>query len=821
MGKGFKKLNNQGSTLLTIIICIALIGILGSMMLSATMTNLQMKIVESNSKKNFYTCEMAMEEIRTGIQELTAQVMKKVYEEEVLPEYASYLILSEGQKNLKIHNLVAQELGRVLGTGIVAPDEIFTRSDIVVNHEVLNTYLSKPNHPDPDHPERGYTDLYPSYLSAVKSTYIDNDGDGNPDFSGASIVLTELKVEYTEGDYQTSITSDIRVTLPKFTFTSASESVHFNMVQPFQDYVLVADNSISANNTYGKDTISGNVYAGENGIDIKNNLKNGNYEVNMSGDHIVTRGNIKVSDTAKLIIGNLDGSIDSHNKPMVWANNLVTQTTGNSYPSHPTILQISGISIIKDDLVLDGINSQVTMNGAYIGYTGLHSEKGSAVMINGTGSSLLLSGLSPLVLAGRAHINVEDGELNKDSDILTGESVALKSNQRAYLIPGKFIEGIEHNPVTEADIMSSGVLVNPVVTIENDTDINYLDFVAGAVSPFQIAVKQSRTSSGSSLLRYYYLNFGSGKQADDYMMHFYGRFPELLDQMAPFTLGNVTVPTAENYSVGNVMSYPDTTDGSDKTVVLASGLSETLKASYPDDASLDAYIANISLNAPIFEGTLLDGNSVRQLGGLYKRMSNLLTLGETATAYQEDHKVVASGMVRGGIRYFIDHVDTLEDDNFDYIKKDMDYTFYTTGSPKQTFAVVDGDVIIDENAFLYGILIASGNITIEDGATIHGMVISTGETNVGNIIAGNHITVKGRLAATNQIILGTESSFEINETIENNYIAPIFQSKGDLLSNLFHNADTTVNFTALEPVSSLVDISMSGLISYENWRKNE
>jgi type II secretory pathway pseudopilin PulG len=86
------KLNNQGSTLLTVIICIAFIGILGSMMLSVTMTNLQMKIIESKSKENFYSCEVAMEEIRTGIEEIAATKIQEVYETKVLGNYADFLL---------------------------------------------------------------------------------------------------------------------------------------------------------------------------------------------------------------------------------------------------------------------------------------------------------------------------------------------------------------------------------------------------------------------------------------------------------------------------------------------------------------------------------------------------------------------------------------------------------------------------------------------------------------------------------------------------------------------------------------------------------
>jgi hypothetical protein len=120
-------------------------------------------------------------------------------------------------------------------------------------------------------------------------------------------------------------------------------------------------------------------------------------------------------------------------------------------------------------------------------------------MINGSGSSLNLSGLSNLILAGRAHVDISNNSLNKDTEILTGESVAFKSNQRAYLLPEKFITNIRHNPVTQADYSTVGT---PVIQIDDSTEaIKYNNYLAS--TPYKIAAKQT----GATTLRYYYFNF--------------------------------------------------------------------------------------------------------------------------------------------------------------------------------------------------------------------------------------------------------------------------------------------------------------------------
>jgi hypothetical protein len=76
------------------------------------------------------------------------------------------------------------------------------------------------------------------------------------------------------------------------------------------------------------------------------------------------------------------------------------------------------------------------------------------------------------------------------------------------------------------------------------------------------------------------------------------------------------------------------------------------------------------------------------------------------------------------------------------------------------------------------------------------------------------------LAAVKDIRLGTDCSFTINEDIENNFIAPLFLKEGTILSNLFKTGQATVNLISTEPASNLVDLSISNMITYENWRKN-
>ena len=789
----FKKLNNQGSTLLTVIICIAFISILGSMMLSVTMTNLQMKIVESKSKKNFYSCEEVMEKIRVAVQEKASESVKYVYENEVLAKYATYLALPEIDINPTIKRNVAAKMLRTIGgfTETTTDDQILAQASstgipIITNYFLGEGYLT---------PEDNGMVTWPVLMYNATATT-------------STIRMNQITIQYENGDYRTAIASDIVVTIPDFSFTNTigTEVVNYLLAQPFPNYIMLADKSITSNNSSGVNNISGNIYAGLSGINI-NGQNVPTHTVNLNDGTIVTRGDITVSNTAKLNIGT-----SSTITPLIWAKNLITNTTFNN-PSGTTDLNINAISVIKDDLVLDGLKSNVNfLGGAYIGYTGTHDAEGSAMIINGAGSSLNLLLLNDLVLAGRAHVSVADSGLDKKSDILTGESIAFKSNQRAYLLPGKFIKDIKHNPITLEDYTTSGL---PVIEITNDTETTgikyteYVDVTSLTTDTYKIAAKKT----GSTVLRYYYFNFTSGKLADAFLKRYTNSaYYSTLNMMKPFSIGNVTLPIGGTASVvGNSMSY-NSTDG----VKLTDGLS----LAYTDDATLDTAIANTILSAAVYNSTALKDKKVGMLSNAYSQLTHLLTI-DNAEVYLEGENVVESAIVPGGVGTIILRNSPLATTTYtDFKKNNGNITCNnTTNSTLKSFWVVNGNVTINANAFYNGFLIATGDITIGDGAKINGLIISTGENGTSKITVGNGANVIGQIATVGEIMLGQGCNLSTYASPETDEIAALFAAEGTILKELFNDSEMTVNIEISNPAPSLVDLSQ--IMSYENWKKIE
>ncbi len=87
--KGIKhKLNNAGSTIVTVIIVIAFISILGTTLLYLSGMNYYMKMTDQKTKESFYEAETALEEIKAAINEDVVNAAEKAYMD-VMVRYAT------------------------------------------------------------------------------------------------------------------------------------------------------------------------------------------------------------------------------------------------------------------------------------------------------------------------------------------------------------------------------------------------------------------------------------------------------------------------------------------------------------------------------------------------------------------------------------------------------------------------------------------------------------------------------------------------------------------------------------------------------------
>ncbi|MBD5087685.1 MAG: hypothetical protein HDT30_02550 [Clostridiales bacterium] len=195
-------------------------------------------------------------------------------------------------------------------------------------------------------------------------------------------------------------------------------------------------------------------------------------------------------------------------------------------------------SYIMDDLSLDAPYSDVYFGGggAYYGYsfnkdnttdtkTTLDAEYSSAILINGSYSSLDTSGMSSILLGGRAYISNfhqsnESYHLPK-KNILMGESLSVKSNQNFYLVSPEHLKNGCTNPMTWAAYQSNapdGEVLSDEVTRPSSKLGKLLKSGTGqGVVPY---IYDISGTSGNAALVYFYYNFKSQAAADTYFKQY-------------------------------------------------------------------------------------------------------------------------------------------------------------------------------------------------------------------------------------------------------------------------------------------------------------
>ena len=78
VGKFQKRLNNEGSTLITVIVAIAFVTILVTIILGTTVVNVRMKGIDRRTHDDFYYAEKSLNDIYTGLGQEFVQIDRQV-----------------------------------------------------------------------------------------------------------------------------------------------------------------------------------------------------------------------------------------------------------------------------------------------------------------------------------------------------------------------------------------------------------------------------------------------------------------------------------------------------------------------------------------------------------------------------------------------------------------------------------------------------------------------------------------------------------------------------------------------------------------------
>lgn len=596
MMKRFLK-DKNGSSLVLVMICMSFLILLAGAVITTTITNIYLKSSQKATQENFYQTDSILDAIAAGIQNESSKASATAYQK-ALGEYNASLTSSGDPLNDKY----AKDFLTDMLKALTGNDNVVYDATGSTTYQYLDSVLL-------------------GYLSEDQAQYYvkHTDNKGTMTLDGDALVLKDVQVikeHDTQKDYETTLTTDIRIEVPTVSTEAHSE---------YLNYAVLADNQILADNGSIAPKIQGNIYAGTvERNDSQEQSKagivvGGGASLTINAEQIITRGDLRVSN-GKLTIGK---SKSSDKNAELWVENIIT--TNDAAGNGDNDVNINAATYVADDTEITGNNDSVTLKGKYYGYNyvddytsvvaspmpkkrSTKAEYSSSISVNGHDDNLLMTDLTELVLAGRTFIskkisNTTDVSPLDNPDIELGESLAVKSGQLSYFVSAVvdgntegFVKKVED---VEAEKPGSTHITNMPGEGTFDTDtvadracyyfeansVQYLfDYQAyedrigipkkdgakqfdvkkmidsGELDPAQPLKLYSRKDSNVSAqqINYFYMNFADSKAASKFFTLFYN---EAAQQQVYDTVNKtyvdavgIQLPDLDNNNMGYILS---------------------------------------------------------------------------------------------------------------------------------------------------------------------------------------------------------------------------------------------------------------------------
>ena len=719
-----RKRRNRGSSIVIVIIAMAMIGILATTLLWMSYINYKIKVNDIRNKNSFYSAEMVMEQIVAGLQKEASDSVAVAYQE----------VLSDWDELQSESNRYSSFASTYLDT-LVKHLRDADKGNGYYKRDIL----------------KGYVDT--SVWDHVNQTAWDNGTDDTDEakkkppvmelVNGNSLILRNVFVSYMDEDRLSIVSTDLCLDVPEIVFTQSGS------IDELYNYILISNQGIRLTEGGGQVTGDGSIYAG---TDDKGK---GGIVINPASSLAINNGRYVISKGEIDVIGPGAGFIVRDAKETgssVYAKNLDLQSGTISLDSN---------TYIANDLTLSGNGSKATLTKEYYGY-GISAESGigdsktdqensSAIIINGQNSTVNMSGVNTLMLAGRAYIgtNTTKKELDQNAEavangdaakknekaVLMGESITVKGGQIAYLVPteclgvynGETIIG--QNPVTQ-DVATK------IQTYKNDYGENFkeVDFTRAvsrlgglSLSSFgvtdmdhirKVSTQYVGGGTESKSLTYYYLVMDAENAAKYYQTYYLnGSNKETIDNYF------------KKYATGGIVLGDYTSEQNSYTILGNALVSDVLSQSGVSLLASTATASNTMTTAEVYRKS-------GEIANVYKGLTtNLSEDGASASSFQNVFDSVIKKEIvtknadgsetRETIQEYLIHNGTgstmefTTDDGLKGIITAGSYTLSsaTSGASNIRLIVSLGDITIDRN--FTGLAIAKGTITI-NGAVSNG-----------------------------------------------------------------------------------------------------
>lgn len=676
MKKAEQKLDNKGFSLILVIICMTLIGVLTTMIVTTSVNNVQIRVVEQEASDNFYSAEEVLDEIKANVEKRANQTLGTAYTQ-FLQKYAA--TLPKDRENMFVTALAA------------ALQDLF-KNDFIDGYneaDFLSNYLGVAGGRD------GVS------IGRADNVLIDDD-----DESGTSVITIKgLEITYTdENGYKTDIKTDlvVKVTYPKFFEDSMT------IGPSFLDYAIITDGDVEKNAGNSLTNINGNVYSGH---DL---TLNDGARMTIQSQYVIAKNIINIGNGSGLSIakGSLaNAEYASTKQAGLWTQNIQTTTTNRTSSSNNSLIISNMDCYVQDDLTINGMDDSVYISGGnYYGYgSGLSDNalSNSAININARDITLRIDGLNNLWLAGQSYISVPTGygrDVLEDvqGTIMQGESVSFKGNQAAYLLPGDCIEGVWHNPMTRAEydaaLNAKGSLVLSTRRADSiNGDIMNLDQYLDMSSSAENGDYTSRYKTvfvkyqqGGEMV-YVYMNFSTPNAAKTFFDEYYSINKDLVDtRMETIGTGTIAVENINKITAtGNLVVH---SGGTNPNTIIHSNTAATSAEVREADYTYSGYFRSLSMS--LDAGTSYFGTSDSLTECIFRLddMATLLPLSGTKVTHESTEYTLYVANNKGG------------------------GTFTVDSGKNCGLIIATGNVHVAEN--FTGLIIAQGKVTVGDGVTI-------------------------------------------------------------------------------------------------------
>ncbi len=505
-----KRYHNEGASLLMVIIMVSFVGVLVAIAVYSSYYNFFMKYSDRSAKDNFYTVETALNEINIGLQRELSASMSDCY-----MQTNKRAELSVDEKERRFKTELYQSLWERLRYKDPTNSHLNTGKYLV---DKLTLYLDK---------TRYHNGIGAIVLTTQGNALLEYDPAGSN-----KIVLKNISLQYTDPrGYVSMLDTDISIVMPDVSFVSAKE------IPEIETYSSIAHERFETTSST-RVTIDGNLYAGGT-------------EGMFPGAH------------STLEFGNGNGALHRIIAKRVVAEtgdvggNSISTLPGNQLWTEAIDVNSANISLldntyVKDDLTVDGKSSRITLGGQYFGYGSgnVNAAESSSILINGANTTLDMSGLKNLMLLGHAFVGAthydagtaeesdkymetvninSPGPYTNHSDLMLGQSVAVKSDQIMYMVPEECmgyegnVQVLAKNPLTLAEYNK---LTN---TKQDDGSLKYtpvrLDKVFAKLgkppSSYGASYRPVFRKVNGSILVCYYLYFASETMANRFFTDYY------------------------------------------------------------------------------------------------------------------------------------------------------------------------------------------------------------------------------------------------------------------------------------------------------------